>query len=112
MCLWSHHDVANRHYRRYRAGQINRLQSEVGWHVLRIGYVNACIFPVTAAVRFIQRYTKTSPADSYDMGPDFLPLNFVLGQILQLEAWLLVAMGLRLPIGVDLVSIARRDNAG
>lgn len=108
MLLWSHHDVANNHRRRYYARQIDDLQRTAGWRVLHTSYVNAFLFPAVAAVRILQRRTKPKDASDYDMGPNLGPLNWVMAALLGLEAWL-IARQVRLPFGVDVFSVGQRD---
>jgi ubiquinone/menaquinone biosynthesis C-methylase UbiE len=111
MLLWSHHDVANNHFRRYRAKQLDSVQCAAGWHLYTTSYVNAFVFPAVVAVRMIQRFThnKASGADSsYDMGPSPQPLNAILEILLTIETWLITRLRLRLPFGVDVFSITRR----
>ena len=112
MLLWSHHDQANAHRRRYRAGQIERLQCEAGWQSLVTSYVNATVFPVVAFLRVVQRHMKSgrNGTSEYDMGPDIIPVNRFLEACLAAEAWLVIH-GIQLPFGVDLFSIARRDDS-
>ena len=109
MLLWSHHDVANEHHRRYRRGALNRLLNGAQWHKTYTSYINMMIFPAVAAVRFLQRRSEPTESSIYDMGPTFGPLNPLLEAILKLEAWLVTALRIRLPFGVDLFSVARRD---
>jgi ubiquinone/menaquinone biosynthesis C-methylase UbiE len=108
--LWSHHDVANNHCRRYRAYQIDRLLQQAGWSVLQTSYVNAFIFPLVMVVRLIQRCLKPTNKAIYDMGPPLGPFNRLLEEILGFEAWLVTRLRVKLPFGVDLFSVARRDD--
>jgi ubiquinone/menaquinone biosynthesis C-methylase UbiE len=110
MLLWSHHDRANGHCRRYRTAQINALQVQSGWHPLHTSYVNASIFPVAVIIRFMQRWLDTGKNDRYDMGPDLAPLNYVMKLLLSLETNLIIDQQIKLPFGVDIFSVARRDD--
>jgi SAM-dependent methyltransferase len=109
MLLWSHHDTANNHRRRYRAHQLDRIQRLAGWQIVATSYVNSFIFPAAAVVRIVQRSQRAGQVAAYDMGPDLGLLNRVLRVLLGVEAWL-VAHGIRLPFGVDLFSVARRHD--
>jgi SAM-dependent methyltransferase len=108
MFLWSHHDVANNHRRRYRIGQIDRLQRAAGWHGLT-SYLNAAIFPAVALVRVFQRRDLPSGNSQYDMGPNLGPFNDVMAWILGGEGWLISRLHAVLPFGVDVFSITRRE---
>jgi SAM-dependent methyltransferase len=109
MLLWSHHDVANEHRRRYRGEQLDRLMRGSGWRVVRTGYVNVFVFPAVALVRIVQRRSHTFGESTYDMGPDLGPFNRVLETLLRVEAWLFTRTAIRFPFGVDLFSISTRD---
>jgi ubiquinone/menaquinone biosynthesis C-methylase UbiE len=110
MLLWSHHDEANNHFRRYRARLLDQVQVAAGWHVLVTSYVNSLIFPGVAVIRILQRrmHSKqlTDRDAEYDMGPN---ISF-LETVLRGETWLILGAHTRLPFGVDLFSIARRDD--
>jgi ubiquinone/menaquinone biosynthesis C-methylase UbiE len=109
MLLWSHHDTANEHRRRYRTTQIDQLQHAAGWQILYSSYVNCTIFPLVALVRWVQR--KMTPPENalYDMGPNPPILRWILEWLLALEGWLVIN-GIKLPFGVDLFSVCRRDD--
>jgi SAM-dependent methyltransferase len=113
MLLWSHHDVANNHYRRYRAKQLDRVERAAGWRILTTSYVNAFVFPAVAVVRIIQRFTLQAgneTTSTYDMGPSVQPLNAILEMLLNIETWLITRLGFRLPFGVDVFSVTRHDD--
>lgn len=110
MLLWSHHDAANKHYRRYRAACLDRLQQAAGWHVIRTSYVNSSLFPFVVLVRSLQRLLRTRGTADYDMGPQSRWLNAILESVLNAESWLIIRRQVRLPFGVDLFSVARRDD--
>lgn len=109
MLLWSHHDTANEHRRRYLTSQVDKLQRAAGWRVLRTGYVNAAVFPIVALVRLLQRRSRPPENAAYDMGPNPYPFNRVLEGLLHLEG-LLLRYGMIMPFGVDLFSVAVRDH--
>ena len=44
-CLWSPHDVAHHHRRRYRAGQLRKVVSEAGYEICYLSYYNFLLFP-------------------------------------------------------------------
>src|SRR5262249_17611335 len=102
--LWSHHDEANNHFRRYRAEVVDPLQTTAGWHVLLTSYVNAVIFPGAVIVRTLQRFVRAREDAHFDVGPNLPFLSNLLG----VEAYLVIRLAQRLPFGVNLFSIARR----
>jgi ubiquinone/menaquinone biosynthesis C-methylase UbiE len=113
MLLWSHHDIANEHKRRYRTVALDQAQQAAGWRVLRSTYVNVALFPAVALVRWWQR--RQEPAEQipseYDMGPNLGPFGAIPEAFLALEAAIVVHTGLPLPFGVDLFSIARNEES-
>ncbi len=108
MFLWSHHDVANNHRRRYRIGQLDRLQRAAGWQGVT-SYLNMAIFPAVALVRLMQRHDLPSGNSQYDMGPNLGPLNGIMAWILGGEGWLISRLHTVLPFGVDVFSLTHRD---
>jgi SAM-dependent methyltransferase len=110
MFLWSHHDVINGHYRRYLLRQIETLEQAAHWKVIRSSYVNTIIFPVVALVRLVQRQIVKGTASAYDMGPNWWPLKVIFKWFLALESNLILQGRVRLPFGVDIFSITRRDD--
>jgi SAM-dependent methyltransferase len=102
--LWSLHDAANHHYRRYSRRGLRLAAVEAGWRLVRITSFNSILLPVAAAVRLAQRHRK--PDSSYNpelnLGPKWL--NSVLERPLRAEAmWL--DRGGRLPAGLSLLAV-------
>lgn len=115
MLLWSHHDVANQHQRRYRAAQLDAVQGAGGWRVLRTAYVNAFLFPAVLAVRLLQRLRRSVVREQhaggeYDMGPQLGVLGRIPESLLALEGWLFAGGWLSMPFGVDLFSVSQPDD--
>src|SRR5258708_11161452 len=86
MLLWSHHDAANKHYRRYRAACLDQLQQATGWHILLTSYVTASVFPLVTVIRTLQRILKTRARADYDMGPESRWINVILEGLLRAES--------------------------
>ncbi len=105
--LWSHHDAANLHQRRYTRGQLARRLAGAGLRPVRLSYENFFLFAPTLAMRLWQR-RQPQPA-RYDMGDPPGWANALLIGLLRLEAWLIRFISL--PIGVDLVAVCRRSEA-
>ncbi len=61
--LWSAHDDAHHHQRRYTARMLRRLAAAHSLHVNRLGYFNTLLFPVIAVARIWGRLTGRA-ADS------------------------------------------------
>jgi SAM-dependent methyltransferase len=105
--LWSRHDEANHHYRRYSRSALRAAARSAGWQIERVSSFNSLLLGPAAAVRLAQRRMR-SPNGSrsdLDIGPAWL--NDVLERPLALEAsWL--ARGRTLPVGLSLLAVLRR----
>ncbi|HYB25815.1 MAG TPA: class I SAM-dependent methyltransferase [Solirubrobacteraceae bacterium] len=104
--LWSTHDVANHHYRRYSRGRLRAAAEDAGWQVLRMTSFNGLLLGPAAAVRLADRRRLRQPDADYKpeltLGPEWL--NAVLEQPLRLEArWL--RGGRTMPAGLSLLAV-------
>lgn len=52
--LWSAHDSAHHHHRRYTAAGLRRLATSAGLQVQRLGYFNSLLLPLVALARLAQ----------------------------------------------------------
>ena len=105
MFLWSSHDEALHHYRRYRRPQLKRLLAEAGLEVSWMTYFNAALFPPVAAVRVGRKLLRRDggQADGVEVLPQ--PFNSVFEAIFASERWWVGRIPA--PFGVSLVGIAR-----
>jgi SAM-dependent methyltransferase len=106
--LWSQHDEANHHFRRYGRRTLRRAALDAGWRVRRMTSFNSLLLAPAAAVRIAQRWRSSSDyTPDLRLGPAWL--NSVLERPLALEAdWL--AHGRTLPVGLSLM--ATLENPG
>jgi SAM-dependent methyltransferase len=109
--LWSRHDEANHHFRRYSRRSLRRAAVTAGWTVKRMTAFNSVLLAPAAAVRVAQR--RLGPPNGYtsdlDLGPAWL--NDVLEWPLTLEAgWL--GRGRTLPAGLSLLALLWRPATG
>jgi SAM-dependent methyltransferase len=109
--LWSSHDVANHHYRRYARRTLRVASADAGWQVVRITSFNSLLLPPAAAFRLAQRRRAANgngaTSNELRLGP--LWLNKVLETPLRLEArWL--ASGHSLRAGLSLLAILRNGS--
>jgi SAM-dependent methyltransferase len=108
--LWSAHDVANEHVRRYDARRLRRVAMAAGCAVERMTYFNSLLLPPVAAVRLaerVRRRARRRAASDLDLTPP--AANAVLELPLRLEAaWL--RHGSRLPAGLSLLAVLRDDD--
>ncbi len=106
--LWSRHDEANHHFRRYSRSMLRGAARSAGWEIERVSSFNSLLLAPAAAVRLAQRRmgARNGHSNDLDLGPAWL--NDVLERPLALEAsWL--ARGRTLPLGLSLlVKVLRR----
>ncbi len=103
--LRSHHDrqVHTRH--RYTAGEVDRLLQQSGFTVEHLTYALTLLFPLSAALRLLERWLPVSNTGSA-MELPAPPINAALRLPMMLEA-ALIARGGRLPFGLSVVALAR-----
>jgi SAM-dependent methyltransferase len=103
--LWSAHDEALGHRRRYTPRALRDAVEGAGFSVVRMTYTNAAIFPAAAAVRLLGRLRRPRATSRVDMFPLPRPLNGFMIGLYRLEARLM--RHVRLPVGVSLLCVAR-----
>ncbi|MDQ4086526.1 MAG: class I SAM-dependent methyltransferase [Pseudomonadota bacterium] len=98
--MWSAHDVAHHHKRRYSKRALRQVVEAAGLQAERLGYFNSLLFPLAAAVRLAGKVTGKS--DSDDKLPP-APLNALFRTIFGLERHLVGRVPL--PAGVSLFAV-------
>ncbi len=105
--LWSEHDEALNHLRRYRASRLRRLLDGAGLEIVRLSPVIATLLLPIAVLRLLQRLRGKKGAEAktaFIEPPAFI--NTALIWLLRMEArWLL---RFNFPVGVSLVAVARK----
>src|SRR5206468_12223902 len=101
--MWSAHDAAHHHFRRYSKKQLEELFLRSGLEVQLLSYFNTLLFPLVAAARIVGKITRKHSAD--DKLPS-APVNAALNRIFGWEAGLLGRVPM--PVGVSLVAVVRR----
>lgn len=102
--LWSQHDVANHHHRRYVLPQFERLLRGAGFEIRLISYYNIFLFPLVAGVRLIKKALRVK-----DRPDEKLPgplMNGILQFIFAAERHLLGRVPL--PFGVSIIAVCQR----
>jgi SAM-dependent methyltransferase len=102
--MWSAHDVAHHHFRRYSRRQLKQLALAAGYRVELLSYFNTLLFPAVAAARIIGKLSGKDAAD------DRMPsraVNGLLDRLFGLEAGLIGR--LPMPFGVSLIAVLRRQ---
>lgn len=101
--MWSAHDVAHHHHRRYRKSQLAAVAREAGYAIDLLSPFNSLLFPLIAAARAAGKVSGRESADD-SLPPK--PLNAALRAIFGLESALVGRVPL--PAGVSLVTVLRR----
>jgi len=101
--MWSAHDAAHHHHRRYTKRQLRDVATNAGLRIDLISHFNTLLFPPIAAARLAGKLLGRESAD--DSIPP-APVNGLLRRIFELEAPLVGR--LPLPFGVSLVAIFSR----
>lgn len=101
--LWSAHDVALGHRRRYRAGTLRAVVAEAGFSVEHVSYFNTLLFPAVVLARSWKRLRGDR---SHDLRRPRPALNRLLAFAFGLERF--VVPRWRLPFGVSILLVCRR----
>lgn len=101
--MWSAHDAAHHHFRRYTKKQLEELFLRSGLEIQLLSYFNSLLFPLVAAARVLGKVTRKESAD--DKLPS-APVNAVLSKVFGFEKHLLGRVPM--PFGVSLVAVVRR----
>lgn len=104
--LWSVHDIALAHRRRYSYGELKQKLQGTGFGIQKLSFAICPLLPVVFVFRKIQNWLMSSrePSTALIELPD--PLNQLLIALLQAEAFLILKCFL--PFGVSLVGIAKK----
>lgn len=107
MFLWSGHDIALHHYRRYTKKQLRSVLESNGFKVFKTSYYNFFLFSVAFLYRFFKRLfrrpDKSPKSEFFVRIPEWL--NAIFLNIFTLEGLILKYMNF--PIGVSLLCIAK-----
>lgn len=109
--LWSLHDRANHHFRRYSRRTLREAVVLAGWELRRMTAFNSLLLGPAALVRLAQR--RRYPDSNYSPELELVPpwLNGLLERPLQAEAlWL--SKGRTLPAGLSLMALMKNPGSG
>ena len=101
--LWSEHDDAHHHFRRYTLRQLRQRLRGAGWSPVSWSYFNTTLLPAVAAVRLVSRLrpNQGGARPRSNVQPTPAPINRLLEAPMRLEARL-IAQGAHLPAGVSI----------
>ena len=100
--LFSAHDIANGHHRRYRSSTLRAAALDAGWEPLGDTHFNTLLLGPAVAVRLLRRGEHAAERSELQLTPRWLhgPLEWPL----RVEA-LLRRRGVRLPAGLSLLAV-------
>ena len=106
------HSVLGGEVRRYTKRELREKLERTGFHAQRLTYTNATLFPITAAVRAVQRMrgVKTDAGNKGDFHVPPAPINALFSGALALEAKMIHA-GVDMPAGSSLLCLARKPDS-
>ncbi|MBI4859480.1 MAG: class I SAM-dependent methyltransferase, partial [Candidatus Riflebacteria bacterium] len=114
-CLWTQHDEANHHHRRYRRSNLVRLVRGAGFTVVRAGYLNVTLGVPVALYRLTQRLLETIRPRPSTCPPrsDIRPLPRALNGLLSLlyRAETALVGSVDLPLGTSVMLVLSRPAA-
>jgi SAM-dependent methyltransferase len=98
--LWSGHDEALGHKRRYRRSKLAALVAGAGFETRTISYAVSVLFPLIAGFRVLERVMSKRQQTSYVMVPPWL--NALFASFMRAEAKAITS-GVRLPFGTSII---------
>jgi SAM-dependent methyltransferase len=106
--LWSIHDTANEHKRRYYLRELNRQINEVGFQTIRFSHLNFFLFPIIAPLLVLHRkiYGIESAHPERILPPIPTVINLILTWLLLCEARLM--RWVTLPWGISMIGIFKK----
>lgn len=107
MFLWSAHDEALHHRRRYRRGELKDVLKAAGFEIEQLTYYNAGLFPPVAAMRVGRRLIGGGKREADGAEMSIKVVNTAFEALFAAERHLL-SRRIRLPFGVSLLAVARR----
>ena len=84
--MFSAHDRALHHVRRYRRGEFKARVLEAGFTIRKFRYINCALFPLVAGVRVLKRDNGESRSDT--QGVPSGPVNLALYSCFAADRWL------------------------
>lgn len=107
--LWSGHDVALHHQRRYVLRDIVKLAAPAGFSVEYASYHNCLLFPVACMLRGISRLSAGRIAVDENHVPA-QPLNRLLRTVYRAERHI-IKHRWRMPFGLSIIAVFRKPQA-
>jgi SAM-dependent methyltransferase len=102
--LWSAHDDANHHKRRYYKKNLIKLLEKSGFKIIYSSYFNTFLFPSILIARFFQNIFRIKSTTEYDISS---PLNSIFLKIFSSESLFLPKASF--PFGVSIIVVAQNS---
>ena len=103
--LWSQHDIALHHKRRYNIKELKEKISEVNLEIKKISYIYSFIFiPVILLRLFRKVFGKEIKSDPFEKTPKFINNLFIKIEKIEAE----IFKRINLPFGISIVCLARK----
>jgi SAM-dependent methyltransferase len=107
MALWSAHDEANQHRKRYRLHELRQCFAACGFETQRASYWNFLLFVPAAMVRMLQRAMADNDQPIVELRVPPSMINIMFSSLLRGENRMLTA-GVNWPWGLSALVVARR----
>jgi len=104
--LWSEHDIASMHVRRYNNSTIIKILKDSEFKIIRSSYFVSFLFPFIAAYRLLAKRKIKEPNPKCDLVKFPQPINNFFEKIMFFENRLLKKVNL--PFGLSIVCIAKK----
>lgn len=104
--LWSEHDVANMHFRRYTKKELTLKLSAEGFVIEHSGYWNVILFMPILIYRSLSRLFSSKEKVHGDISQPHFLINMVLLKLLSFENYILTSIPF--PFGVSTFCIAKK----
>ncbi len=104
--LWSEHDIALQHRRRYTRASLRAVLEAAGWQVEWLNYTVSFLLPAIALFRLVRKLRRKSSGGTVDLFELPGPVNRILTGLSCFEARLVARVPL--PPGATLLAIARK----
>lgn len=104
--LWSEHDVALMHFRRYRRSEYRSRFTSAGFRIEKVSHTMLLLYPLAATLRRIKATRPPHDPPQADMPPVSSSINHALTLLLDVEN--AFARRLNFPWGLTLLCIAQK----
>ena len=103
--LWSSHDLANHHFRRYTKDQLQAVLHQAGLKIERLSYASISTFFPAVIIRFIQRL-QPPKTNNFQLRSSHSGFNDILTKIVNFENSVLKYINY--PFGVSVFAIVKK----